>query len=246
VLDMRLIAFTTLILLTAAMPANCAEEPTVWFGLITENGRAVQARYELTPGAGTLQRIVYAPYGRTPVAFEHVVHDGDTLTFEWPHAAHRYACRLQRAAATAFTGTCTATGAPTLDITLREFTAADAALQGQGRGPTTSDVAIIDRARLLMANGRAWNRQDRRVCDDSTYPYRWSVFCALHQASIDVDGEYRHLRPAMQVVREAIQRRTAGRTFAHTLRDFNNEAPTFAAIDQVLDDARRSLAAVVP
>ena len=33
VLDMRLTVLVTLILLGAAMPANCAEVPTVWFGL---------------------------------------------------------------------------------------------------------------------------------------------------------------------------------------------------------------------
>jgi hypothetical protein len=38
VFDMRLIGFAILILLTAAMPANCAEEPGVWFGVAAEQG----------------------------------------------------------------------------------------------------------------------------------------------------------------------------------------------------------------
>ena len=46
VLDMRLTVFITMILLTAAMPANCAEDPAAWFGSVTEQGIAAQARHE--------------------------------------------------------------------------------------------------------------------------------------------------------------------------------------------------------
>jgi len=38
----------------------------------------------------------------------------------------------------------------------------------------------------------------------------------------------------------------AEESFAHTLRDVDNETPTCAAIDHVPDDARRTLAPVAP
>lgn len=44
---------------------------------------------------------------------------------------------------------------------------------------------------------------------------RRSLFCALHQASVDVTGEYDHRRPAMQEVRFALEDATGGRAFEH-------------------------------
>ncbi|HVG14423.1 MAG TPA: hypothetical protein VM935_05660, partial [Chitinophagaceae bacterium] len=67
---------------------------------------------------------------------------------------------------------------------------------------------------------------------------KWSLFCALHQASIDVDVEYRHLRPAIQATRQAIEEATAGRKFAHLLQDFNKEAESFTSIAGVLNRAK--------
>jgi hypothetical protein len=72
---------------------------------------------------------------------------------------------------------------------------------------------------MLLNQGSNWNPVDNRICDVSDYPYRWSLFCALHQASIDVDGEYRHLRPALEAVREAIKEASKGKNYAHDLRD---------------------------
>ena len=62
VLDMRLIVFVTLILLTAASPANCAGEPATRVGLLTRQGSAAQARDESwrqrNAGAGSVRRAV--------------------------------------------------------------------------------------------------------------------------------------------------------------------------------------------
>jgi hypothetical protein len=60
----------------------------------------------------------------------------------------------------------------------------------------------------------------------------------LHQASIDVDTEYRHLRPAIQATRQAINESTSGKQYAHLLQDFNKEALSFAAIAGVLNRAK--------
>ena len=64
------------------------------------------------------------------------------------------------------------------------------------------------------------------------------MFCALHQASIDVDSEYRHLRPANQAVRQAIDEITSGKKYAHLLQDYNNEAQSFDSIAMVLNHAK--------
>jgi hypothetical protein len=60
----------------------------------------------------------------------------------------------------------------------------------------------------------------------------------LHQASIDVDTAYRHLRPAIQASWQAIDEATGGKRFVHLLQDFNNETQSFASIASVLNRAK--------
>ena len=50
-IDMRLIVLIMLIVLSAAMPANCAEEPTIRSGLVTGAGTTAQARLEIVRSA---------------------------------------------------------------------------------------------------------------------------------------------------------------------------------------------------
>jgi hypothetical protein len=58
-------------------------------------------------------------------------------------------------------------------------------------------------------------------CDDDLLSGRFDVFCALYVASIEVDGVYRHRRPAMHAARDSLLDRFPG-DYAHTLRDINN------------------------
>jgi hypothetical protein len=121
---------------------------------------------------------------------------------------------------------------------MRAFTPEDADLQGNALKASTTDLHILDRALALLNKGSNWSGSDNRICDNSSYPYKWSLFCALHQASIDVDAAYRHLRPAIQAARQAIDEATGGKKFAHMLQDFNNEAPSFEPIALVLNRAK--------
>ena len=52
--------------------------------------------------------------------------------------------------------------------------------------PTRSDVRIIQRATALLADATVWNRKDDRNCPPSSQ--KWSVFCALMQATEEVSG----------------------------------------------------------
>jgi hypothetical protein len=65
----------------------------------------------------------------------------------------------------------------------------------------------------------------------------------LHQASIDVDSEYRHLRPAIHAAREAINEAAKGKQFAHMLQDFNKETQSFEVIASVLNRAKEIITA---
>ena len=118
------------------------------------------------------------------------------------------------------------------------FTATSAALERRDRPADVEDLQILRRAVELLSDPSAWNPQDDRVCVDDERNARRSLFCALHQASLDVRGEYDHRRVALQEVRFAIEDATGGREFEHRLRDYNNLPGTgLAEITQVLQVA---------
>jgi hypothetical protein len=225
----------------AQIPLSALAEDQLWFGTITERGTTTQARFEAILKDGQFRKIVLAPYGRTPSEFKDVQHSSGGLRFSWARDSVNYRCDLRKGSTQSFSGDCVASGSEDLSVVIREFTPEDAALQGNARIAGEQDIAIAKRAAQLLNGGRSWNRRDDRVCDDGGYPYRWSLFCALHQASIELASDYEHLRPVMKAVRKAIMERYPNRTFAHTLRDFNNEAPQFQPIAEVLEEAMAML-----
>jgi hypothetical protein len=99
-----------------------------------------------------------------------------------------------------------------------------------------TDAEILNRARELLADEQHWDRADDRDCapDATTF----SLYCALHRASLEIAGGFHHRRPALQRVRALVEARTAGRRYEHRLRDYNND-PTIRLADlhALLDDA---------
>ena len=224
-------------MLLCFLPNFSQAQQGLWFGTVKVDGRISQARFEVD---SLLHDIVYAPYGRTPIAFTNIKTIGQQLTFNWQYNHHLYHCTLLKQQGNQYTGTCSSSGdsGQSIEMTMRDFTPEDADMQGNALKASTTDLRILDRALALLNNGSDWSRSDNRVCDSSSYPYKWSLFCALHQASIDVDFEYRHLRPAIQATRRAIDETTSGKKFAHMLQDFNKEAQSFASIAGVLNRAK--------
>jgi hypothetical protein len=110
--------------------------------------------------------------------------------------------------------------------------------QEEDRTPAVSsqDLAILTRAKQLLPDEAHWNRHDDRNCPPEATTY--SLFCALHKASIEVLGAYDHRRAALQEVRFSIEAVTKGREFEHRLMDFNNlPETTLADVQRVLDMA---------
>ncbi|HEX2535345.1 MAG TPA: hypothetical protein VHK69_16485 [Chitinophagaceae bacterium] len=211
---------------------------TLWFGTVSAEGKTTQARFEVD---SSWQSIVYAPYGRTPVAFTGIEKTGGQLSFHWQYNGQPYRCTLLKEEGDRYRGNCTGSSGASIGMVMRTFNPEDAVLQGNSLKAGATDLQILDRALALLNGGRNWSRSANRVCDNSTYPYSWSLFCALHQASIDVDVEYRHLRPALQAVRQAIEEAAAGKKFAHMLQDFNASAPDFGSIAAVLNRGKAIL-----
>jgi hypothetical protein len=232
-----LVTFIWLSLLLCLFPYCLQGQKTLWFGTIKMDGRLSQARFEID---SSFHSIIYAPYGRSPIAFTNIKARSQQLTFSWQYHHTRYRCVLLKGKGNEYRGTCLALGdnGRTIEIMMREFAQEDADLQGNALKASITDLHILDRALTLLNNGSNWSRSDNRICDTSSYPYKWSLFCALHQASIDVDTAYRHLRPAIQAARQAIDEATGGKRFVHLLQDFNNETQSFASIASVLNRAK--------
>lgn len=119
---------------------------------------------------------------------------------------------------------------------------------GQKTGDTTeenrnllfdsTDLKIIQRADSILSDSSKWNKQDDRECEDDIANKKYSFYCALYKASVDIAGEYIHRRPAMQIVRFTLEKYENGRVKEHRLMDWNNHPDTkFEEVKKVLKES---------
>ncbi|HEY6330264.1 MAG TPA: hypothetical protein VI756_13070 [Blastocatellia bacterium] len=90
--------------------------------------------------------------------------------------------------------------------------------------PSDLDHQIVERARAILSSDAVWNRADNRKC--SPTDTKWSIYCAMEKATIEVTGGFHHRRPALELVRQIVDERTAGRDYHHRLMDYNNDRST--------------------
>ena len=90
--------------------------------------------------------------------------------------------------------------------------------------PTRDDIRIINRSIELLADVNTWNKNDNRTCPVN--PHRWSMFCALMQATEEVSGGVHYRQPALQAVREVLNEVGGNRVSKHRLMDYNNHPDT--------------------
>jgi hypothetical protein len=90
--------------------------------------------------------------------------------------------------------------------------------------PTTDDLAILDRAVMLIPSADVWNKNDNRECPAEAK--KLSLFCALMQASNEISGGVHYRQPAMQAVREELNLVDKSRINKHRIMDYNNHADT--------------------
>lgn len=110
--------------------------------------------------------------------------------------------------------------------------------------PDALDVQIVRRAMAILSTPAHWNRADDRACPAPAT--LWSVYCAMEKATIDVTGGFHHRRPALEVVRELVDERSAGRNYHHRLMDYNNDATTqLRDVQSLFRDALRRMGAPV-
>jgi len=107
--------------------------------------------------------------------------------------------------------------------------------------PTVDDIRILERAEALLADERHWDRQDDRTCRPN--PERWSLFCALMQATEEVSGGVHYRQPALQAAREVLNEVGGNRLGKHRLMDYNNHPDTtLDEVHQLLRTAQSRLA----
>jgi hypothetical protein len=106
--------------------------------------------------------------------------------------------------------------------------------------PTAEDIVIVGRAIELLANTSVWNKEDDRKCPPN--PVKWSLFCAMMQATTEVSGGVHYRQPAMQTVREVLNEVGVGRFKLHRIMDYNNHPDTtLAEVHALLKTAQSRL-----
>ncbi len=109
---------------------------------------------------------------------------------------------------------------------------------------TADDLRILERADALLKDQSVWNRHDDLVCDDDRASGKWSLYCALDTACLEVQGGCEHTKVALQEVRFAVEEASHGRQYEGRLMGFNNLPETrFADVKDVLRIARERVAA---
>lgn len=93
--------------------------------------------------------------------------------------------------------------------------------------PSDLDRQIAQRADAIFSSVAVWNRADDRSCPARATT--WSIYCAMERAAVEVTGGTHHRRPAMQLVRQIVDERSAGRDYGHRLMDYNNDPKTSLA-----------------
>jgi len=88
------------------------------------------------------------------------------------------------------------------------------------------DIQIIKRANDILINESDWSRVDDRECQDDIDSNKYSLFCALYKASLDITGDYDHRKPGLQQIRWFINDKFRDRWDNHRLMDFNNHPDT--------------------
>jgi hypothetical protein len=93
--------------------------------------------------------------------------------------------------------------------------------------PNALDREILVRAAQIISSDSVWNRADNRKCPATAT--KWSIYCAVEQAQIEVAGGFHHRRPAGELVREIVDERTKTRNYNHRMMDYNNDPTTTLA-----------------
>jgi hypothetical protein len=121
-------------------------------------------------------------------------------------------------------------------VTMMHTAAAQSADDSDARPPVSkSDIAIVQRARQILDSPEKWNRADNRICPEKET--KFSLYCALEEATYEVTQDFAHRGAAMQEARFVLDEDLApNRHYNHRLMDYNNDPhTTFADVQKFFD-----------
>ena len=216
----------------------------LWWGFITDlEGDEKELRLRVTIKDGFL-KIFFASYGKTPLLLKNTEFSGKKLVFSLPESETLY-CELQRQLYpryfrqkySRYVGQCRNAQDQILNIRIASKFR-EKPIRGRNLAPSQIDIQILEQTLEILHSESVWHQADERVCDDDEKNGSWSMFCALYHASLKVNSEYLHARPAMKEVRDVIKEITNNRPFEHRIRDYNNlSETTFNDVQKVLQIA---------
>jgi hypothetical protein len=114
--------------------------------------------------------------------------------------------------------------------------AAQSPNESQSRPPVEKlDVVIVQRARQILNSPDKWNRADNRSCPATET--KFSLYCALEEATNEVTHNFAHRGAAMQEARFVIDEDLAPNNhYNHRLMGYNNDPhTTFADVQRFFD-----------
>lgn len=120
--------------------------------------------------------------------------------------------------------------------TLTQAAAAQSGDDSESRPPVSkSDIQIVQKARQILDSPEKWNRADNRICPDTET--KFSLYCALEEATYEVTQDFAHRGAAMQEARFVIDDDLAPNNhYHHRLMDYNNDPhTTFADAQRFFD-----------
>ena len=100
------------------------------------------------------------------------------------------------------------------------------------------DLKIVQKADAILSDSSKWNKADDQQCKDDINTERYSLFCALYKASIDITGEYIHRRPGVEMVKLSVNKYGQRRAVTDKIIGWNNHSDTtFEELKKVLKES---------
>jgi len=96
------------------------------------------------------------------------------------------------------------------------------------------DLEVLQRAKQLLGERTSWNHEDDRKCEDDIRGKKWSLYCCLKQAYLDLTGDFNHRAAGLNVVRKSISELNPEWNYKHQLLEFNNDE-TYEEVIQILE-----------
>lgn len=195
--------------------------PTLRYGYYTESdGKIIMGRYYFIDNGSEL-KVRLAPFGKK--ATDLPVHEFDRnkgiIRLGWDGKPD-LKCTLIKQGDSLFIGNCIEKNS-VMPMVIRIANENDKEWMGVYFSVSDTDISILKRAREIILSKESRNLKADRICDDDIETGNFSFYCSLYYASIEVDGVYRHRRPAMQAVRKELVKRYPG-NYVHRIRDINN------------------------